>query len=578
MTPENLRPLLATALLLHCLTVSAAELRVKIDGLEKDLADAARSSLSLQQYADRDATPAQLRRQFTAGYVEIAKALEPYGYYNAKVTGDLEQTDQRYEATYRVTLGEPVRVRQSSVRVEGDAVELPRVQRALRRFQPTKDERFDHGVYEESKNNISAALTDSGFARNREIRHRVEVSRKANTADIDLAWQSGPRLRFGTVRFSDAQFPPEFLERYIPWKPSDWYSPDELLAFQQRLIDADYFSTVTVQPNLSNESSTDVPIDVQLAPARRTVYTAGVYMSTDTGPGARVGMERRWLNRRGHKFNVSLDHAQRLDAIATSYAIPLPGRDDRSLNFGVTYRDENTITSVSRTERATANETRQWHGFTRTLGLQFVAGDFEIADEKRYSTLFYAEATLSRKKANNLFFPRRGYSLTFGARFAPEGLLSDTSFTQATVDAKWILPAGQRQRVLLRGSLGAMAVGDFDELTPELRFFAGGDRSVRGFDYQELGSTNATGQVIGGSYLAVASAEFERYFLPKWGAAVFVDAGDAFRSSEFDLNVGAGIGIRWRSPVGILRLDIAKPVISDLADNIRFHITIGPDL
>jgi translocation and assembly module TamA len=102
---------------------------------------------------------------------------------------------------------------------------------------------------------------------------------------------------------------------------------------------------------------------------------------------------------------------------------------------------------------------------------------------------------------------------------------------------------------------------------------------VRGFDYQELGATNAEGKVIGGQYLAVASAEFERYFLRNWGAAVFVDAGDAFLSgSKLTVNVGAGIGVRWRSPVGIVRLDIAKPVVSDLADQIRFHITIGPDL
>ena len=123
-----------------------------------------------------------------------------------------------------------------------------------------------------------------------------------------------------------------------------------------------------------------------------------------------------------------------------------------------------------------------------------------------------------------------------------------------------------------------MAVGDFDQLPPELRFFAGGDRSVRGFDYQELGATNAAGKVIGGEFLAVGSAEYEKFFSPRWGGAVFVDAGDAFRTSEFDLNVGAGIGVRWRSPVGMVRFDIAKPVVSDLADSIRFHITIGPDL
>ena len=123
-----------------------------------------------------------------------------------------------------------------------------------------------------------------------------------------------------------------------------------------------------------------------------------------------------------------------------------------------------------------------------------------------------------------------------------------------------------------------MAVDDFNVLTPDLRFFAGGDRSIRGFDYQQLGTTNAAGLVVGGENLVVASAELERYFLPRWGAAVFVDGGDAFRSGEFDKNIGAGIGLRWRSPVGVLRVDFAKPVSSDLADEWRIHFSVGPDL
>lgn len=559
-------------------SAGAAELKVTIEGLRGEMAESARASLTLLKQTERDVTPAQVRRLFTVGKDEIRVGLEPYGYYNARVDGQLKTTQKGFDIVFRVTPGDPVVVRHSKVNVQGDGAERPEVKRALRRFAPAEGEILDHGRYEQSKTNIESALLNDGFLRTKATTHRVEVSRKANTADIDLAWQSGPRMRFGPVHFSESQFPPEFLGRYVPWETGDFYSPDDLLAFQQRLIDADYFSTVTVQPDLSNTQSIDVPVDVTLAPAKRSVYTATAYLSTDTGPGVRLAMTRRWLNRLGHKADVSLDNAQRLQAVATTYRIPLPGRNERSLNFGATYRDENTATSISRNTRVTANETRQWHGFTRTLGVQYVAGNFEIGDEQRYSTLLYGEGTLSRKKANDFFFPRRGYSVTFGARFAPEGLLSDTSFTQFTADAKWIRQVARRQRILLRGTVGAMAVDDFDQLTPELRFFAGGDRSVRGFDYQELGSTDANGKVIGGQYLTVASAEYEYYFLPKWGAAVFVDAGDAFRSSEFNLNIGAGIGVRWRSPVGILRLDFGVPVSSDLASNIRFHITVGPDL
>jgi translocation and assembly module TamA len=413
----------------------------------------------------------------------------------------------------------------------------------------------------------------------RETKHRVEVSRKNNTATIDVEWQSGPRLRFGAVHFSESQFPPGFLERYVPWKQGDYYSPAQLVALQQRLVDADYFATVSAQPDLSNKDSVDVPIRVTVTPAKPSIYTAAVYVTTDTGPGVHVGMQKRWINTAGHKFGVDVDWAQRRQVASLSYRIPLPGPNDRSFNFGVSYKDEDTDTSHSRNTRVTMNEARKWRGFTRTLGLNYLAGTFEIADVENYSKVFYAEATLSRKQANDFFFPRRGYSVVFGARVSPEDFLTDTSFAQVTADAKYIRPLGPRQRLILRTSLGAMAVEDFDELPPELRFFAGGDRSIRGFDYQQIGSTNSEGKVIGGTYLAVASVEVERYFWDKWGAALFVDGGDAFRSEKFRLNVGAGVGVRWRSPVGVVRVDVATPVKSELADHeIRVHVAIGPDL
>jgi translocation and assembly module TamA len=122
-----------------------------------------------------------------------------------------------------------------------------------------------------------------------------------------------------------------------------------------------------------------------------------------------------------------------------------------------------------------------------------------------------------------------------------------------------------------------MVVDDFDALPPELRFFAGGDRSIRGFDYQQIGETNAQGDVIGGEYLAAASVEYEHYFWGNWGAAAFVDAGDAFKS-HFDANVGAGLGVRWKSPIGLLRLDVARPVVSDFDHSWRIHLVIGPDI
>jgi translocation and assembly module TamA len=578
--PQSYVALFVVSLLLACNQNASAGIAVDFEGIKDELEAAARNNLELQQYADRAVSPTQVNRLFAKAEEEIRTALQPYGYYHARVEGDLQRGDKEgdYRALFRVDLGEPVTVGEVNVAVEGSAMELEPIRDAIQAFRPRVGERLEHGVYEGSKSNVTNLLQSNGYFDSKLERRRVEVTQSAKTADVDIAWTSGERYRFGDVRFSDVQFPPEFLQRFVPWEADAYYTTDELLAFQQRLVDADYFATVSVQPDLEHKANGHVPIETLLIPAKRTIYKAGAYVSTDSGPGVRVGMERRWLNRRGHKVGGEIEYSQRLEEYSTFYRIPRPGRRNRNYNFAAGYRDEETDTSTSRLARIAANEVLdQWHDFTRTIGLQYLNGDFEIADEQRSSSLLYAEGMLTRKRADDVMFPSRGLSLLYGVRLAAESLLSDTSLAQIRAEAKWIRPASKRSRLILRAAVGAMVVDDFDALPPELRFFAGGDRSVRGFDYQQIGEVNERGGVIGGKYLTVGSAEYEHYFLPKWGAAVFVDAGDAY-SSSFEANVGAGLGLRWRSPVGLVRVDVAVPVVTDHKDSVRFHIMVGPDL
>ena len=558
----------------------AAGVQIEIEGLDDELKAAARASLELAQYADRDVSPAQIERLVLRGQDQIREALEPYGYYNARASGRVAAPDDKGQHTvvFKVERGEPVLVKDESVIVTGAAAEIQEVKSSIAEFRPHAGERLDHGAYEASKNRIDGTLKSAGFFDANLQKHKVSVSRAANTADIDLSWDSGQRYRFGEVQFTKSQFSPDFLRRYVPWKADGFYSTEQLLTLQQRLVDADYFSTVSVQPDLEHKAGGTVPIEALVIPAKRTVYTAEAYLSTDTGPGGQLGVVRRWLNGLGHKAGAQIEYSQRLEEFSTNYRIPRPGERNRNYTLAAGYRDEETDTSRSRTARLGASETLdQWHGYTRTLSLQYLNGDFEIADEQRSSSLLYAEAQLTRKRADDLLFPSRGYSLLYALRAAPESPLSDTTLVQLRTEAKWILAVTKKSRAILRAAFGAMAVDDFDALPPELRFFAGGDRSVRGFDYQQIGETNDSGGVIGGKYLATASSEYEHYFLSDWGAAVFVDAGDAF-SSKFNANVSAGIGVRWRSPVGLVRLDLAKPVVTELKDSFRIHIVIGPDL
>ena len=576
-----------TLALLVAANSRAANVEVEVEGLNDEMRDAVRSTLPLVDYGKRDISPAELRASFKNADEQIRKALEPFGFYDVeidkKLTGD---ASTGWKAHFQVTPGKPAVVRNTNVEVRGEGRQQRRVAEAVAGFAPRVGDRLDHATYEASKQVIDSSLRGSGYLDAKYAQRRVTVRPEQESADIALVWDSGPRYRFGPVRFSgNAPFPDKFLQEFVPWRADAYFNSEQVLTLQQRLVDADYFELVSVQPALDEKKDGTVPVDVLLNRDERTVYSGEVYYSTDFGAGVRVGAERRWLNKKGHKADVQAEYSQRLQEIATHYRIPRPGREDRSYDFGVAYRDETTDVSRSRNFQIAASRSeKRWHGFTRTIGLKYLKGDFAIGDEDEPETLefgesqlLFAEGTLSRRRLNDRIAPRRGYALDVGVRLASEAIVSDTDIAQTWGRLTWLLPQGERNRFKFRAEAGAMTVGNFDALPPDLRFYAGGDRSIRGFDYHAIGETSAVGNVIGGKYLLLGSAEYEYYFNDSWGAAVFSDAGDAF-SDDFNLNASVGVGVRWRSPLGPIRVDFAVPVKTELEKSWHIHVLLGPDI
>jgi translocation and assembly module TamA len=577
-------------------TAHAAHVSVQLDGVEGPLRDAALAGIEINQYATRDVTAAQAHRLYERAADQIRSALEPYGYYHAEVSGDLRENGADYIAVLHVAAGEPVRISAIEIKLDGDADGQTPVQKAIAAFAPAKGQPLDHAAYEKSKATVQAALFGSGYLEAELTDRRVDVTRSANTAEIHLAWKVGPRYRLGATEFEGGQFPDSFMQRYVPWREGDFYTQDKVLELQQRLIDADYFSIAQVQPDIERAHDAIVPIKIVLAPAKRTIYTGGVFIGTDTGPGVRGGVERRWVNQRGHKAKIEAIVAERLATLAAIYQIPLAGPNNHSLNFGANYRDEDTDTSQSRTFGLAATDSSIWRGWTRTYGLKFITGDFDVANIPGNTTLLYPEISIARKQADDPTFVRKGYSLTLVARGS--AFVSDADFATVTADAKWIRGLGDHGRFIARGSFGATHVNDFDKLPPELRFFAGGDRSIRGYAYQTIGpplpeelvpealarcaadkDLDCDHLIIGGKDLLVASAEYEYYFKPNWGIATFIDTGDAFSTfNDYRQKVGVGFGARWRSPVGMVRVDLGFPVHDSENHGVELHIVIGPDL
>ena len=559
-------------------STSKPKVFVKLEGIEdKALRNALLKSMELRAIRKKtDSTEAQIRRLYQRAPQQLTSALEPFGYYQASVIPSLTLRKTQYRAVFTVTLGPRTVLESVDYSIEG-AAELDKTVAAAWRKTSLKPKAFlDHGQYELAKGEVQRALMGRGYLDAELVENRIEIERATSKARVVLKWQSGERYTISGTEFTGAQFDSAFLQRYAAYEPGDLYTQKKLLELQQRLVDADYFSVVEVAPETDAAKDGSVPISVVLAPAKRSIYSYGLSFGTDSGAGVRGGLERRWVNDRGHKFRSAAEVSQRFKAAALSYELPQPDRNRTNFAANLSYRDETTDSSRSQVSKLGFARTREWKGWQQTYALQGLQGDFIVGGEVGSTTLIYPETLWYKRVADDLVYPTEGYALTLSARAGAEALLSDASFASASVEGKYITSLNEQSRILARASAGALWTNDFSRMPPELRYFAGGDRSLRGYGYQELGPLNDAGKVRGGKYLAVVSGEYELKLTDSWAAAVFADVGNAF-DRDSKVETALGVGIRWRSPVGLVRLDFAAALDAP-NDPFRVHLIIGPDL
>lgn len=552
------------------------QVRVTVRGLSGPQRQNALRAIALRALRrDPDATPAQIERLHRRAPAQIRAALEPFGHYHPEIEASLVKVGGRFEARYTVRLGDPVRIDSMEVRIDGEAGEDPVVQRLLAR-QPLKvGAPLVHEDYEALKTAVQRVFAERGYLEAELSQARVEVRLAERSAMVKLHWNSGPRYRLGETRFVGNQVPDALLQGYVPWRGPVRYTQARLIELQTRLGDTGWFSTVEVTPVLEELADGLVPVEVRVTPSLRTAYSGGVSVGTDSGFGVRGAMERRWVNSRGDKLKLESNLSQRQSGVAAAYEIPVAGPERRAWGLLAGWRDETTTSSESQLATLAVYLRQDLGAWAARGALNVIAGDFDIGGERGNSTLVYPELSLQRREADDLTAPQHGWSLLATLRASPGGL-GGSRFASAELFGAWIRGLNDDWRLLTRGSIGFLQAQTFADLPPQLRFFAGGDRSLRGYAWQALGARNALGGVIGGDRLLTVSGELERRISDTVAIAGFVDSGNAFRDSDFSAATGVGLGVRWRSPVGMVRLDVAHAL--DDPGGVRFHLIIGPDL
>jgi translocation and assembly module TamA len=557
--------------------LAAAALRVEVRGLDDELRANVMALLTVQrERATEGLSEGHVRRYFQRGPNEIRQALEPFGYYNARIDGELRRERDDWIAEYRIQPGEPVRFTAPDVRITGAGADDPELRRAMAGLGIRVGEPARHALYESARSRLQNLAFERGYLDAHYTRRELRVDPAGLSAGVILHLETGPQFRFGEITFSYAGLNEDLVRRYLNFQPGDAYASRKLLDLQRALEDSNYFARVDVVPQRDRTRDHTVPVQVELEGRKRHKYSAGLGFGTDTGVRGLLGWEHRRINRRGHRMSAEILASEIRTALTSNYSIPLADPRSDRLDISAAVQDEETDSVDSSLYKLAVGRSVARGSWRETLSLGYQREDYEVGLTDEISTLLIPGITYSQIRADDRIFATRGHSLQFDLRGAAEPLLSDTTFAQAGIKAKLIRTLGANGRIIARAEGGTTWIDGFRELPPSLRYFAGGDQSVRGYDYQELGPRDASGEVIGGKHLVFGSLEYEHRVHGNWGVAAFVDTGSAFNSTHEGLETGAGVGLRWRSPIGMVRVDLAAAVSQDNA--LRLHFTLGPDL
>jgi len=577
--------LIGISLLLLPHPVSAADpVEIIIIGLEDELRDNVQAALPIPPGLVKDGVVnlPWLERFREDVPQNVREALEPFGYYDAKADTILQNPAENvYRLLVGVFPGTPVRVTDISVRVIGPGANEEALQRIANSFRLRKGDILVHSNYEKGKGRLQSKARQLGYLDATFPVHEIRVTRAEASARIALELDTGRQYRFGETVFTGApQYPERFLQRYLDYQSGEIFSEKKLGQTQINFSTSDRFKGVLLTPEREEAHDSIMPVLAQLTPLPRIRLRPGIGYGTDTGVRGSVRYKDVNLFHLGHELNAEINISQLLQGIAAGYLVPLYRDVKSSLGLQVNFQREDTDAYTNRliSLEGTWNQTLQRDQLL-TLYIKPQWEDYTVGLENSSSVLILPGIRFTNRKFDDPIRPRKGFGYILEARGTHQYLGSSTGLFQFIAEGSAIIPLPWRFSLINRVK-GGMTVQNepFKDLPASLRFYAGGDRSVRGYAYQSLGPKDITGKVIGGKNLLTMSVELERFLFRKWAVAAFFDAGNAFDSAtNLHLYKGAGLGVRYFTPVGALKLDLARQIGED-NPSYRVHFSVGFEL
>ncbi|MBR0572871.1 MULTISPECIES: autotransporter assembly complex protein TamA [Pasteurellaceae] len=508
----------------------------------------------------------------------VDKALRAEGYYNSTFNFTSKKNNK---LTLDIKLNNPVKLNKRNIDIKGKAKQDADFISLIKEEVPKKGTILNHSTYDNFKSKLENLAQNKGYFDSHWLYHRLEIYPREYLANWQLGYDSGERYHYGKISFKNSQIDPSYLDNILKIKQGNPYLMSDLSDLANDLSSSKWFSTVLVDPKMDKTSKL-VNLDILLQPKKKNQIEIGIGYETDVGPHLQLNWKKPWINDAGRSIESSMYISKPKQTFAAAYNMPIksnPLNYYSQLATSLEHEDQND----TRYTAATLGFQRFWnkpHSWSYSAGLKLRYDKFEQGNDNYKTFLVYPTSSFKRIRSDGKRFPKWGDSQKITINYGNKIWKSDVNFYSIKASSAWVRTYYDNHRIYLRAELGYLKTKNFNRIPSALRFFAGGDNSVRGFSYKSISPRDKENKLIGGSHLVTATAEYQYQVYPNWWGAVFYDTG--FAADNFNkknLRSGAGVGIRWASPIGAIKFDVATPLKSpDDKKGIHFYIGLGSEL
>ncbi len=548
--------------------------------------------LRYRTLADLDDT--ELERLSVAADTNTRDLLATLGHFSPKVTITRTQavSDGRPVPVVQIAVqeGPATTVQSVTLSFEGDIAQRPAAAeqrlRILDGWTLPAGKTFTQEAWDDAKRQSLRLLSANRYPLGRITSSRAEIDPPQQSARLSVTLDSGAPFRWGSMQVHGLErYKPELVERIARLKPGSEYDQVALLEAQQRLQDSGYFNSVVLEIDAQGDPQV-VPVIATVREAKRSNVQLGVGVSTDSGPRLSVEHTNHQMPLIGWRAVSKVQLDRDTQAVQSQLTAPPDAELWQWQVFGQ-LKNEDAANVKVRSQQLRAGRLQLGEKIDRNYYLQYDRASTSGIGVNDTAQSVSANYAWTQRRFDSLPYPSDGYGL--GVEIGGGYTLGSQRDPYLRSRLNWLgvwslAPQADRQtrasagRIALRVQAGAVFARDGARLPSTQLFLTGGDATVRGYRYNSIGAAQANGITTPGRYLAGASVEWQRPILvdgrpSEWEGTVFIDAGAvADKASALKAKVGIGAGVRYRSPVGPLQLDLAYGLD---VHKLRLHLSVG---